>query len=126
MCSDTPRATITLPQSLEAPRIARMFVAEHVCQTHLLPPVEDAVLLTSEAITNAVVHGGPPIELAIDCTGEASEIRVSDGSEAIPLPHMASEEDVHGRGLMLIDVLSDAWGVEAAMPGKQVWFLLRP
>jgi anti-sigma regulatory factor (Ser/Thr protein kinase) len=104
--------------------MARAFVIEHICHTHRLPPVEDAILLTSEAITNAVIHGAPPIELAIDCTGSASEIRVSDGSTHVPQPKDPADDDVHGRGLVLIDVLSDAWGVDTVEPGKQVWFLL--
>jgi anti-sigma regulatory factor (Ser/Thr protein kinase) len=71
------------------------------------------VLLASELVTNAVVHGAPPVE-----------ITVGDAHPDVPQPRHAMREDEHGRGLLLVDRLSDRWGVDAHPPGKSVWFEL--
>lgn len=124
MCRMTPRVSIELPSTLAAPSIARTFVAAHACPQHHLPPTDDAALLTSEAITNSVLHGGPPIVLALDCGETVSEIRVRDGGDACPGLRVPNLEDSHGRGLLLIDLLSEAWGVELNDHGKELWFML--
>ena len=124
MCDQTPRATIALPQTLRAPELARRFITAHACLAHDLP-LDDAMLLVSEATTNAVLHGGPPIVLAIDCGITTAEISVRDGSFGRPALSWPELEDEHGRGLMLIKMLSDAWGIDRIGPGKELWFVLR-
>lgn len=126
MCTTTPRACIELPPTLAAPSIARTFVAAHTCREHSLASADDAVLLTSEAITNSVLYGAPPILLFVDCAETVSEIRVRDGGANQPGLRVPDVDDPHGRGLLLIDMLSEAWGVEPLSDGKELWFLLRP
>lgn len=127
MCLTTPRAEIELPANAAAAQIARGFLTDAVCPLHAVPVLEDALLLTSETITNAVTHGAPPIVLAVDCAETHMEIRVRDANPAPPTRRDPSPFDVGGRGIMLVDVLSAAWGVEPASPtGKEVWFRLLP
>jgi anti-sigma regulatory factor (Ser/Thr protein kinase) len=125
MCQTTPRAQRELPVSAEAPAIARDFLRTSTCVAHHSAVLDDAVLLVSELVTNSVLHGGPPLVVAIDCDGEMLQVRVRDGSSSLPQPRHATQADEGGRGLELVANLSSAWGVDPAADGKHVWFVLR-
>lgn len=81
------------------------------------------MLLVSELVTNAVRHGGPPIELELSCD-DAHALQVRDAGPGEPSPATADLDGEHGRGLAITSILSDAWGVEPTPPGKTVWFRL--
>lgn len=85
------------------------------------------MLLVSEVVTNSVVHGGPPIVLAVDCEHTTGlKVRVRDGSHELPKPRDAGVWAGGGRGLGLLERLSDDWGVDPDPgDGKEVWFVLR-
>jgi anti-sigma regulatory factor (Ser/Thr protein kinase) len=125
MCQTTPRAERELPVSAEAPALARMFLRSSSCVAHHSAVVDDAVLLVSELVTNSVLHGGPPVVVAVDCDGEALQVRVRDGSTHLPERRQAAKIDEGGRGLELVANLSTAWGVDPEPDGKHVWFVLR-
>jgi anti-sigma regulatory factor (Ser/Thr protein kinase) len=125
MCEDTPRAEQRLPLSDEAPSVARDFLRDASCATHHSEVLEDAVLLVSELVTNSVKHGGPPVVVAVDCDGETLQVRVRDGSPAMPTPRDAMQTDEGGRGLALVKTISADWGVDPEPDGKHVWFVLR-
>lgn len=119
--------SIELPSTTEAPRIARGFLAAAVCPEHGMPVLDDALLLATEAITNAVTHGAPPVVLAVSCVEDGMEIRVRDANPSHPEQLQPGGFDVGGRGMQLVDVLSDAWGVDdIPSDGKEVWFRLSP
>ncbi len=84
MCQTTPRAEVELPVSREAPALAREFLRGSTCAEHHSEVVDDAVLLVSELVTNSVLHGGPPVVVAVDCDEATLQVRVRDGS-----PHAA-------------------------------------
>ena len=125
MCQDTPRAQRRLPPGREAPMRAREFLRAASCVSHHSEVVEDAVLLVSELVTNSVVHGGPPVIVAVDCDGDALQVRVRDGSPVVPARRTAGHGEEGGRGLALVDTMSSAWGVGPQPDGKHVWFVLR-
>jgi anti-sigma regulatory factor (Ser/Thr protein kinase) len=125
MCTTTPRAECELPISYEAPALARSFLRSSTCVEHHSSVVEDAVLLVSELVTNSVLHGGPPVVVAVDCDGEALQVRVRDGSPTLPEPRDAGQDAESGRGLELVANLSAAWGVDPEDGGKHVWFVLQ-
>ena len=125
MCQATPRAEQRLPLSPEAPARARQFLRAATCTTHHSSVVEDAVLLVSELVTNSVRHGGPPVVVAVDCDGAALQVRVRDGSPALPTPREALVSEENGRGLALVRSLSADWGVDPEPDGKHVWFVLK-
>lgn len=124
-CTLSPRQVI-LPCDTTAPRAARAFLAAACCGGHEAEVVEQAQLLVSELVTNAVRYGAPPIELQIRCLGEDHlQVRVRDSDPGVPLPREADEEAEGGRGLMLVDLVSSSWGHEVGDDGKTVWFTLR-
>jgi anti-sigma regulatory factor (Ser/Thr protein kinase) len=79
---------------------------------------DDIVLILDELVTNALVHGRPPVEVAVRLDG-ALFIEVSDGGEA--QPRITTTADEHGRGLRIVATLADAFGVTAHEHGKTVW-----
>jgi anti-sigma regulatory factor (Ser/Thr protein kinase) len=89
--------------------------------------VDDAVLLTSELVTNAVVHAGTPVEVTCKLTGGGVEVVVSDGHPARLVPEPPESEHIpaertSGRGLLLPAALASAWGVTYGRSAKAVWF----
>lgn len=126
MCDSTPPAELTLPMDLRAARRARAFVESAGCAVHRSGLLDEARLLVSELVTNAVVHGSPPVTMRVDCEGGRSMVvAVSDGSPRPPVRREADGSAVSGRGIALVDLLSDRWGVEVTETGKTTWFSLR-
>lgn len=125
VCELTPRAEQQLPSTFEAAARARSFLREASCPSHAKPLLDEAVLLVSELVTNSLLHGGPPIVVAVECDGSGLQVRVRDGSRDLPEPRHPSFNDEGGRGLELVDLLSSEWGIDPRPDGKHVWFVLR-
>lgn len=90
-----------------------------------LRTVRTIELLATEAVTNAVVHGPPAgtVEVTVDQRGPHLRVGVRDGSDAVPVLRDPAPGEIGGRGVLLIDRLSHAWGVERHHGGgKTVWF----
>ncbi|MFF1724088.1 SpoIIE family protein phosphatase [Streptomyces sviceus] len=85
---------------------------------------DEIELVADELITNALMHteGAAIVTLRV-LTGSDRRMRVEveDSSSALPRRREAGESGVSGRGLLLVDLLSDVWGVEARGGGKCVW-----
>ena len=124
MCSTTERAVRELSVGLTAPAQARRFLREAGCSEHATRLLEPAVLLVSEMVTNAVLHGAPPLVVEVDCDELSLQVRVRDGGADLPQPREATDGEENGRGLALLAALSDDWGVEPEPDGKTVWFRL--
>lgn len=87
--------------------------------------VDDAVLLTSELVTNAIRHvAGQTIWLAITCGDDEFRVDVQDSSYAMPAPVAGPADAETGRGLMLVASLSAEWGYYPTPAGKAVYFAL--
>jgi len=89
--------------------------------------VDDAVLLTSELVTNAVVHAQTWVQVTCRVAGEAVEIAVVDHRPVQLIPDAPQEtalsaESTNGRGLQLPSELASSWGVTYARTSKSVWF----
>lgn len=87
---------------------------------------ECAELGTSELVTNALLHGAPPLSVRVRGTREHPRVEVRDGSLDLPhLPSEAEDDDLlltFGRGLSIVARCSTAWGAEVEEDGKIVWF----
>ncbi|GAA4813656.1 ATP-binding protein [Streptomyces ziwulingensis] len=91
---------------------------------------EVAELLTSELVTNALLHTEHDAVLTATVGPGSLRVEVRDFVGRWPRPRPAGPEDgmygdgTHGRGLILVQSLADAWGVRAHGVGKAVWFEL--
>ncbi|MEW2489985.1 SpoIIE family protein phosphatase [Streptomyces sp. NPDC048411] len=86
--------------------------------------VDEVELAADELITNALIHtdGGAVVTIRVLAgTERRLRVDVEDRSSALPRPRDAGESGVSGRGLLLVDRLADAWGVESRGSGKCVW-----
>jgi DNA-binding NarL/FixJ family response regulator len=120
--ADTVRARLEAqPQSAAS---ARRFVDETLHRWKCDELFDVVGLLTSELVTNAILHAQSEIELNVSMTPDAIRIDVVDHSADMPSPRSASEEDTSGRGLGLVEALATAWGVDERPGGKSVWFEL--
>ena len=114
-------AEIGLPPKSTSPARARRFVAGTLAEWGL-EGGDDAVLVVSELVTNALLHARTPmtVELAED-TGESVRLSVTDGStQALQERHFSIDSGT-GRGLRLLTSLAVEWGVEWHEGGKTVW-----
>jgi anti-sigma regulatory factor (Ser/Thr protein kinase) len=127
MCEVQGPSQTRLPADTRAPALARTFLRAAACETHHARVVDDAELLVSELVTNAVLHGAPPITMRVECDGSNGlRVSVTDRSEDPARVREADPADESGRGMRLVDVISDDWGVEPRTgAGKDVWFRLR-
>ena len=104
-----------------ARRLVRGFLSPALPE-HL---VRVAVLLTSELVTNAVVHATTPFRLDVVADGDGLvRVAVTDGAAGVAEPARTIDAAEHGRGLQLVDALSSRWGSECLPEGKRVWFEL--
>lgn len=86
--------------------------------------VETAELLVSEVVTNALLHAGTPIDLAVFVEDAGLRVEIGDGSPHFPRHRGYAPTAATGRGLMLLQQMVDDWGVVPNALGKTVWFQL--
>jgi anti-sigma regulatory factor (Ser/Thr protein kinase) len=90
--------------------------------------VDSAVLLLSEMVTNVLVHTDAEALLLAEVSAEAGErrlrVEVTDAGDDLPHRRRPGELASSGRGLMLIELLADEWGVDPRGKGKSIWFEL--
>jgi anti-sigma regulatory factor (Ser/Thr protein kinase) len=123
-CSASSPVRCLLPATTAAPGLARQFLLREACRDHLADP-GDALLLASELVTNALLHGEPPIELAMRCAGSRTIVSVTDVGEPPTLRRSLGTADaLSGRGLRLLDALAADWGIDNHTHGKTFWFVL--
>lgn len=103
---------------------ARRFVARTLERWKCWSVEEPAVLLVSELVGNAVLHAGTEIGVAVRRRGDLIRVEVSDGSPVLPQRKYYSATSATGRGLALVESLSERWGAEHSGVGKTVWFEL--
>ncbi|MFK4155585.1 ATP-binding protein [Streptomyces fungicidicus] len=121
-------AEVPLPSRPESAATARRLVQVVVLREWGLTPAltEDAVLLVSELVGNAVRHTGARVfGLRMRHRRGWIRIEVRDPSRGLPCLMPVQDMDVSGRGLFLVDALADRWGVDLLPRGKTTWFEMR-
>lgn len=100
---------------------ARAFVTEALAG-ELPALIDDARLVVTELVTNASLHGQPPVTVTVSEASGCVRVAVEDSGQSLPLIPAHSTEAMTGRGLSLVAAVSRSWGVDVgASGGKVVW-----
>jgi anti-sigma regulatory factor (Ser/Thr protein kinase) len=119
-------AAITLPAEPASVPAARQFVREFLAGEDVdsvlaLP----ALLLTSELVTNGVIHARTGLDLQAKVANDSLRVEVIDYGGGCPVPGGAPPDAEWGRGLSVVSELATRWGVVMEPDWKSVWFELR-
>lgn len=113
-----PRADAAVPE-------ARSFLRQVLAEWNITDRFDDALCCLSELATNAILYGGADGEhfvVEVAFADGCLRIEVRDLAQRTPSMKAPDLDDTAGRGLMIVDALSDGWGVEPCVPrGKTVW-----
>ncbi|GGY68583.1 hypothetical protein GCM10010363_57390 [Streptomyces omiyaensis] len=125
----TARATATFDPVGRSVAAARAFVRDTLQGWGHPELVDDAVVLTSELVTNAVVHAGTAADVLCLRSEDSVRVEVADRYPEREIPvqsgrTLASPDRENGRGLLLCAALADRWGVDYSPTRKHVWFHL--
>ena len=129
--ADSPAqaASLSLEDDPRSPSLARRFLRETLAGWGVEDdPVETAELCLSELVTNAVIHAGASSELLLTLDDGMLTVAVRDhGGATTTAAEVVGDDDpmrVFGRGLVLVEALSDSWGSERDAVGTTSWFVL--
>ena len=111
----------------ESVRKARAWVREVLSRLQREDIVGPAELGVSELVTNAILHGTPPISVRVRGTRDHPRVEIRDGSVRPPSVNVEMADEEHllatfGRGMGLVALHAAAWGAELTPEGKVVWF----
>jgi GAF domain-containing protein len=114
-------STLRLDPVVESTPVARHWIRAHL-RDFPSEVSECAAFLTSELVTNAVLHAGTPLSVTLHLLEGRVRVDVADGSPVIPWVKDYGTGAATGRGLNLFTTLASNWGVQAVSGGKIVWF----
>jgi sigma-B regulation protein RsbU (phosphoserine phosphatase) len=124
---------VRLPNDRRTPAAARAVVRSVLEEAGLDVLLNEALLLTTELSTNAVVHAGTELDIAVTADSSGLTVTVTDFAPG-PVEQLAvgprndkidiGEVAERGRGLLLVDHFASRWGTVHEGSGKGVWFRL--
>ena len=123
----TSLVAFTLPGTPYSVRMARFYIRAALSYHALGRYAEDAEVVASELISNAIMHAdAPAVGLELTCLegARALAIVVTDPCPLPPVKRDPSADTEHGRGLHVVDALSARWGWQPRHPGKAVYAIL--
>ena len=101
---------------------ARRFTARTLRRWKVEDAADAVLLVVSELVTNALVHTQGPVQVDLMLRGDRLRVSVSDASPRAPAkPVIVDWESTGGRGLMLVEAMSESFGTVPVAGGKQVW-----
>jgi PAS domain S-box-containing protein len=103
---------------------ARKFVRRTLTEAGRDDLADAAELVTSELVTNALVHAGTHIDISVDLRPDSVRVEIADGSPHLPAAREYGTSAGTGRGLVMVEEMADCWGVarDTGRTGKVVWF----
>ena len=119
----TSSSVATVPRSPESSaRLRSLLWTTFACWRVTGSQLDDAALVLSELVGNAVRHAdGPSLQVRLRRSGEVLRIAVHDDSPGPAAAPRGVGEDESGRGMHIVDALSSSWGWEPRATGKVVW-----
>jgi anti-sigma regulatory factor (Ser/Thr protein kinase) len=121
MAGPTSRSVrLALPAGPDSPGQARRFVQRQLSDWGLGGLVDDISLVTTELVTNAVLHAHSELEVVLK-VGDRVRLEVHDRSARLPAMRTSSTLTATGRGLRLVELVAGSWGADPTGAGKVVW-----
>jgi anti-sigma regulatory factor (Ser/Thr protein kinase) len=121
-----PPVDVELPAEASSAAAARAVVRALLMGVGEQDPDQQAIdrvlLLTSEVVTNAILHARTPLRLTASVDDGEVVVRVYDSVASLPRRREYLPDAGTGRGLHLVEELADSWGVDQTAGGKSVWF----
>lgn len=118
-------ASVELPPASGSPASARRFVAETLRSWQIDGLLNDACLIVSELVENAILHGRSAASLRLELRRGLLTVAVRDTSSVPPSLLEPGTARIGGRGIFLVDAMSKAWGTAPTWDGgKVVWAVL--
>lgn len=116
------QTTTPLPEDFRAAAAARTLIRTWLPQWGLSNLQEDAELIVSELVGNALRHGASPVTLTLGTSDGHLVLAVEDAAAAaLPIPRQAAADATDGRGMRIIGALAARWGCSAGPSSKVVW-----
>jgi anti-sigma regulatory factor (Ser/Thr protein kinase) len=109
---------------VQAPAAARRIVSSVLSEWELTDLGDDARLVVSELVSNAVRHASGPQQLQLEVARLGTDgvrIALADGSSVKPIIRELDDRATSGRGLRIVQSLAADWGTEDHPGGKRVW-----
>jgi CheY-like chemotaxis protein len=106
----------------DSPRRARRFVQQTLSGWSDGLPVEDVSLMVSELVTNAVMHARSHSQLLLHLDQSVLRVEVHDWGGGVLVRRDPTPTQPGGRGLLIVQSLSQRWGTQSHEGGKVVWF----
>ncbi|MEV5412572.1 ATP-binding protein [Thermopolyspora sp. NPDC052614] len=121
---DPPSRQISLRGITSSVSTARQHVRRILGTGH--PSVDDAALVASELVTNAVLHSrsgqGGTVRLTVSDTGRVVRVEVTDDGSLFSAPYLRDEPCAEGgRGLHIVSALCKQWGAYTTPTGRVIW-----
>ena len=113
-----------LSKNLNSASLARRSVEAVVAASGMGADEIDALLLiASELVTNATIHGDEPVMLSVSCADSEITVEVADGNPRVESVGIRPDDEAAtgGRGLRIVAGLADQWGTRRSHTGKTVW-----
>ena len=121
------RRTCVLPYDVTSAAVARRQVERFAEEQNLDGTTEALMIIASELVSNAVLHGAEPVELTLCLELDEVTVEVSDGDPAVNNVRSpdTNERATGGRGLAVVAALSRRWGTRPSRNGKTVWAIVQ-
>jgi anti-sigma regulatory factor (Ser/Thr protein kinase) len=102
--------------------VARRFVADTLDEWHLSRFGDDACLVVSELVANAVIHSRTAIRVTVRSDGvDLVRVEVYDENSRLPTQSSPPLDATSGRGLAIVGAVATSWGTQSHDDGKTVW-----
>jgi anti-sigma regulatory factor (Ser/Thr protein kinase) len=112
-----------VPPDASSVSAARAFVHAQCARPGLTPQdCDTVVLLTSEIVTNAIIHGHSEARVRVLRRSGCVRVEVADDNSRHPQQVVEDDDALDGRGLTIVQLLATHWGVRDDPFGKTVWF----
>lgn len=124
---DAEESAISLPGQRRSVAAGRHWVVREAAELGVTGMANQIVeLLTSELLANAVLHGPPDgtVGLRLLATETVLRVTVTDHELATPVVLHPEPIEPSGRGMAIVEAMSNRWGVDVGSGGKAVWFEL--